>query len=558
MPYKEITTAGEGSIKAYCAKKGMALLSGTNGKLPYSSPEIDKTWVSNAQYLGKPIEDSETYADALIAWYNAAALKYDLDANILVAQGWIESELKAWNYAPNSDASGISQFVMLTFYDIVVSNRIQNVNPLSNAERDTLIAGLTNPYSVVSYKARQNSNTAAKENRPILHQNIIDNPDLMIKAQARLMASIAIKTKNLASSTLFGYSRGPAYAHSTYTESVRRCQAAEDGGSISGGYTKEGTDYVVKVFGILGDPDNLLQDDSRNDLGKGYKPAGFTMGYHGKLYPGGNKKLFNMFDVFNTFDANVSESDDYGIKVENIEDLPPLTDQTEYPYKAIYFPEDQYKPQGTDKGQIVLHHTVSGKSVEGVVYHWRSNGDRVATSFVVSRDGDVYQLYSTGFWGIHLFLNDEPFEIMNAEYRAADNQIENIGAYRAGMEKASIGIEIDSWGGLVQKDDGSWWNYNKTVQVPDANVVLYPAGWRGYDAFEKYTDRQLEATAVILKALNTKWKIPLTYNEDMWDFSPNAMNKVNGVWTHVSFRKDKSDCHPQVQMIDMLKGLTGN
>ncbi|GAG03558.1 unnamed protein product, partial [marine sediment metagenome] len=247
---------------------------------------------------------------------------------------------------------------MLTFYDIVVSNRITNVSPLSNSEKETLLAGLTNPYSAESYKARQNSNTVAKENRPILHQNIIDNPDLMIKAQARLMAHIAIKTKNLASSTLFGYSRGQAYAYSTYTESVRRCQAAEDSK-----YVEEGTTYVTKIFGILGDPENGLDGDGRNVLQKGYKPNGFTMGYHGKTYPGGDEKLFNLFDPFNTFDANVSESDDYNIKVENIEDLPPLTDQTKYPYKVIYFPEDQYKPQGTDKGQIVLHHTVSGKSV---------------------------------------------------------------------------------------------------------------------------------------------------------------------------------------------------
>ena len=39
------------------------------------------------------------------------------------------------------------------------------------------------------------------------------------------------------------------------------------------------------------------------------------------------------------------------------------------------------------------------------------------------------------------------------------------------------------------------------------------------------------------------------------NISKNAMNGVPGVWTHTSYRNDKSDCHPQKELIEMLKRL---
>ena len=41
----------------------------------------------------------------------------------------------------------------------------------------------------------------------------------------------------------------------------------------------------------------------------------------------------------------------------------------------------------------------------------------------------------------------------------------------------------------------------------------------------------------------------------MWDISDKALAGEAGVWTHVSFRTDKSDCHPQPELIQMLKSL---
>lgn len=55
--------------------------------------------------------------------------------------------------------------------------------------------------------------------------------------------------------------------------------------------------------------------------------------------------------------------------------------------------------------------------------------------------------------------------------------------------------------------------------------------------------------------LKKKYTIPNTYQTDMWKLNTQAMNGTPGIWTHVSFRADKSDCHPQLSLINLLKGL---
>ena len=41
----------------------------------------------------------------------------------------------------------------------------------------------------------------------------------------------------------------------------------------------------------------------------------------------------------------------------------------------------------------------------------------------------------------------------------------------------------------------------------------------------------------------------------MWDISPNALSGINGIYTHVSYRSDKNDMSPQINLIEMLKTL---
>jgi N-acetyl-anhydromuramyl-L-alanine amidase AmpD len=210
----------------------------------------------------------------------------------------------------------------------------------------------------------------------------------------------------------------------------------------------------------------------------------------------------------------------------------------------IDFPFNQYYRAKYKKNQIVLHHTVSGKGVEGDISWWKQTKSRIATSLIFDRSGRIYQCFSTRYWAHHLGI------------KARNN---------GKLNKESIGIELDSWGGL-KKVNSNWYPayYGDRLEKlvisnkirPVTNVVEYPRGFRGYYAFEKYSDKQIESVRKMLIFLGERYGISLEYHDDMWGYSNKALSGVNGVWSHVSFRKDKSDCHPQKELVDMLKSLT--
>jgi len=211
---------------------------------------------------------------------------------------------------------------------------------------------------------------------------------------------------------------------------------------------------------------------------------------------------------------------------------------------SVDFPDEQYFKEQTDKKQIVIHHTVSGQGIEGDLAWWRSTVDRIGTAIIVGWDGKIYQCFSTKYWAHHLGTH------------AANNKALNM---------ASIGLEIDAWGGLIRTN--RLWYPTKFDEVtkqyvantnakPVENVQVYEEGFMGYYGYEKYTDAQIEAVRQLLVFWSEKFNIPLTYNEDMWNLSDKALRGDAGVWTHVSFRgSGKSDCHPQPELIQMLKSL---
>lgn len=213
------------------------------------------------------------------------------------------------------------------------------------------------------------------------------------------------------------------------------------------------------------------------------------------------------------------------------------------------FPSDQYVQEKTDKKQIVLHHTVSGNGVDGDISWWRKTKERVATHYLIDREGVVHILFDEGYWAYHLGLK-------NSHFRGLPYQ---------NLDRQSIGIELDSWGAVVP-DKWSYYTYrveggvyvpNKACQ-PVRNVTDYGTkGFRGFRYFESYTPQQIQALETLLCGICQRHDIPADYNGDMWDVSDNALKGVSGIWSHCSYRKDKSDAHPQPELIGMLKGLKG-
>lgn len=210
---------------------------------------------------------------------------------------------------------------------------------------------------------------------------------------------------------------------------------------------------------------------------------------------------------------------------------------------TVDFPKDQYIREEHKKNQIVLHHTVSGQGVNGDIAWWRQTADRVGTAIIVGWDGKIYQCFGSKYWAYHLGLKTSSNKSLN---------------------QGSIGIEIDAWGGLV-RTNRQWypakWDkelkkmVGNTKVAPIQNVQVYENGFRGFYGFEKYTDAQIEAVRQLLVFWHERYDIPLDYHEDMWHYSKNAMAGKDGIWSHVSYRKDKSDCHPQPELVKMLKSL---
>ena len=573
MAYTKLSEEGLKFIRKVCEGNGNSLLQGKNKyALPYTTPPDTRTWTCNIQDpkdSSKMITTNKQLGEALIFWFDKFAEIYQLDANVIAAQAFAESSYIAWNYAGGkSTASGINQFTMTTIYWVIVENlgHPRVANAMSEGDIADITHNLRNPLSKNSYQVGSTLPADAYYNRPILHQNVIDNPGIMIKAQCYYMKNIADKSDSLTSTSLFCYSRG-MYMSKTYSRAIQRCDK-DNSGNLK--YKDEGLNYVLKIFGILGDKDNFLKSKG---LGN-YKPSGIYFGYDEKYFPTKDgvvdPRNLRLKETWKPYDANVDESSQYNLQrdiTENNRDVV-VEELSTYPkYKFIYFPEQNYIRKEVKKRQIVLHHTVSGEGSGNDILWWEREvartGTQVATSFIVTRDGTILQLFSSKYWAWHLGIDDTLLK----EYGTPgiDNTL---------LNSQSVGIEIDSWGGLINSG-GEWYPAGspKSKPIPVKNVVEYkapeyPNGFHGYKAFEKYTDAQIESLRVLITAIKKgNSEIELEYRGDkMWGTFDTTTNKWlaekqaysamnNGVWTHVSFRPDKSDCHPQTELKNLLKTL---
>lgn len=204
-----LSKKGESFIRKKCVEIGNKIFTGShNYHLFRSIPEIPPNYV----WIASPKDDNDNlittptqYADSLILWFNEYGKKYEINANIIAAQAYHESGYIPWNFPLNGTASGISQFTMETVHNIIINNRDGS---FVNDEINALLLNLPNSGRDLSVFNTQ-SGGLGRYNRATLHQNISNNPKIMIKAQCSYMNIIANRCGNLASSALFGYNAGP-------------------------------------------------------------------------------------------------------------------------------------------------------------------------------------------------------------------------------------------------------------------------------------------------------------------------------------------------------------
>jgi len=217
--------------------------------------------------------------------------------------------------------------------------------------------------------------------------------------------------------------------------------------------------------------------------------------------------------------------------------------------KQVPLRESQFIKEETIKKQIVLHHTAGNSSAPGTIKMWDADDrGRIATCIVISGkglskdtfDGEICQAFSSKYWGYHLGIKPDVFKSRGIAYQRLD--------------KIAIGIEICNWGPLTKKGD-KFYNYvDREVSLDQVCTLAAP--YKGYIYYHAYTDAQIESVKQLLLYWKGIWGIDLTYREaDLWSVSDRALKGENGLYTHNSYRKDKSDISPQPKMIQMLKSL---
>ena len=224
-----------------------------------------------------------------------------------------------------------------------------------------------------------------------------------------------------------------------------------------------------------------------------------------------------------------------------------------------FLSSERYFRETYEKKQIYLHHTVSGKGVDGDI-NWLNTSPQVgvAVPIIIDRLGTRYRLFDIWLWAHHLGI--PPLVFKRNGFPNDRNLI---------LNKESIAIELDRWGGLIKDVNQQWrvpiWDtklrkyvpHPKVAPIPKEQVVEYKTGWRGFFAYEKYTNAQIKCLEETLLWLHQEFPtISLSYNSDMWDLSKAALNSNTGIWAHVSVRPDKSDVHPQWELTQMLKNIS--
>ena len=221
-----------------------------------------------------------------------------------------------------------------------------------------------------------------------------------------------------------------------------------------------------------------------------------------------------------------------------------------------YLDKDEYV---RDYGKIeplgfFIHHTAGWDNPFNTISSWnRDKRGRVATQYVIGGtnvkgkeakyDGVVVECFPNNYLGWHLG---------------------KVGNFK--ISKMSGGVELNNFGYLTKKGD-KYYTYVNT-EVKEEFVCDLGYEFRGKRYWHAYSDKQIESLRLLLLHLKDIYPkmdlvngIPKMLKEgvdpkEAFEFNEDAYYaKQFGLWSHTSVRKDKFDCFPQPELVEMLKNL---
>lgn len=221
-------------------------------------------------------------------------------------------------------------------------------------------------------------------------------------------------------------------------------------------------------------------------------------------------------------------------------------DQTIHKY---YLSPKEYIKGPIKNEYAFLHHTAGNNNPFACVDMWnKDDRGQIGTEFVLGGknchngdakyDGRMIQVFPTGSQAWHLGLTKSGL-----------------------MNRHSVGLEICCMGQLT-KDHKT---YVGTKAHPDEVTTLKEA-FRGYLHWHSYSEKQIKETEKWIKYVAERDGIDVRlglkqliqkygptkafeYNEDA------ASGKIKGLLTHTNVRKDKFDCYPHPDLVDMIMSL---
>tara|TARA_R110001606_G_scaffold163286_1_gene307451 strand:+ start:576 stop:1493 length:918 start_codon:yes stop_codon:yes gene_type:complete len=237
-------------------------------------------------------------------------------------------------------------------------------------------------------------------------------------------------------------------------------------------------------------------------------------------------------------------------------------DESEYTTKdgltidRQYLDKDEYV---RDYGKIeplgfFIHHTAGWDNPYNTVSQWnKDKRGRVATQYCIGgsnvkgngskHDGVVVECFPNNYLGWHLG---------------------KVGSFK--ISKLSGGVELNNFGYLKKKGDKYYTYVNTEVKPQFVCDLGYK--FRGHQYWHAYTDKQIESLRLLILHLRDIYpKMDLVnglpkllkegvHPKDAFEFNTDAYNaKQFGLWTHTNVRKDKFDCFPQPELVEMLKQL---
>lgn len=166
---------------------------------------------------------------------------------------------------------------------------------------------------------------------------------------------------------------------------------------------------------------------------------------------------------------------------------------------------------------LVIHYTASGPN-SNVAKYFSDASHKVSAHLVVRRDGTISQCVPFNVVGWHAG---------ESQWRASDGQL------YTGLNKHSIGIEIENWGPLQQGSSG-WVSWTGSPVDQSKGIAARHKFGTPDCGWEIFTEAQIETTIGAARAICNAYGIDQIVGHD--DISPGRKSDPGPAWSMASFR----------------------